>query len=194
MVFLPGEAHGERSLEDYSPWGYKELDTTERTHACKQVLLLSMRNNPAAKAIIENVSQVTSCLCSKLSNAFSFTQCKRQSLHHVFTITHWLTKSSFQPPPFPHLTTVLLFSFFLFCTCVSSTFFQQARDAPNSRPLHVSPCKWMSLSPDFHMICSLNSIRYFLKGHFLEKPSLGDTGSIPGSGRSPGNGNGNPLQ
>ena len=29
-VFLPGESHGQRSLEGYSPWGRKELDTTER--------------------------------------------------------------------------------------------------------------------------------------------------------------------
>ena len=26
-VFLPGESHGQRSLEGYSPWGRKELDT-----------------------------------------------------------------------------------------------------------------------------------------------------------------------
>ena len=31
-VILPGEFHGERSLVDYSPWGCKELDTTEHTH------------------------------------------------------------------------------------------------------------------------------------------------------------------
>ena len=31
-VFLPGEAHGQRNLEGYSPWGRKELDTTEATH------------------------------------------------------------------------------------------------------------------------------------------------------------------
>ena len=30
-VFLPGERHGERRLEGYSPWGHKELDTTEVT-------------------------------------------------------------------------------------------------------------------------------------------------------------------
>ena len=30
-VFLPRESHGERSLAGYSPWGYKELDTTEAT-------------------------------------------------------------------------------------------------------------------------------------------------------------------
>ena len=28
-VFLPGESHGQRSLVGYSPWGQKELDTTE---------------------------------------------------------------------------------------------------------------------------------------------------------------------
>ena len=27
-VFLPGKAHGERSLVGYSPWGCKESDTT----------------------------------------------------------------------------------------------------------------------------------------------------------------------
>ena len=32
-VFLPGESHGQRSPEGCSPWGHKELDTTERlTH------------------------------------------------------------------------------------------------------------------------------------------------------------------
>ena len=32
-VFLPGKSHEQRSLEDYSPWGHKELDTTvELTH------------------------------------------------------------------------------------------------------------------------------------------------------------------
>ena len=28
-VFLPGEFHGQRSLAACSPWGHKELDTTE---------------------------------------------------------------------------------------------------------------------------------------------------------------------
>ena len=31
-VFLPGESHGQRSLVGYSPWGRKELDTTEWLH------------------------------------------------------------------------------------------------------------------------------------------------------------------
>ena len=32
-VFLPGKFHGERSLVGYSPWGHKELDTTECAYA-----------------------------------------------------------------------------------------------------------------------------------------------------------------
>ena len=30
-VFSPGESHGQKSLEGYSPWGHKELDMTEAT-------------------------------------------------------------------------------------------------------------------------------------------------------------------
>ena len=30
LVFLPGEFHGQRSLAGYTPWGYKESDTTEQ--------------------------------------------------------------------------------------------------------------------------------------------------------------------
>ena len=31
-VFSLGKSHGQRNLEGYSPWGNKELDTTEHTH------------------------------------------------------------------------------------------------------------------------------------------------------------------
>ena len=37
-VFLPGESQGQRSLAGNSPWGHKELDTTEsasHTHTYK---------------------------------------------------------------------------------------------------------------------------------------------------------------
>ena len=30
QVVLPGEFHGQRSLEGYSPWGRKELNTTDQ--------------------------------------------------------------------------------------------------------------------------------------------------------------------
>ena len=32
-VFLPGKFNGQRSLVSYSPWGHKELDTTEQLNA-----------------------------------------------------------------------------------------------------------------------------------------------------------------
>ena len=40
-VSLPGESHGQRSLEGYSPWGCKGPDTTEvRAHTCTQLAFL----------------------------------------------------------------------------------------------------------------------------------------------------------
>ena len=35
-VFLPGDAHGQRNLVGYSPWGCKELDMIECVHAHTQ--------------------------------------------------------------------------------------------------------------------------------------------------------------
>ena len=40
-VFLPGESHGQRSLEGYSPWGHTELGMTEA--ACIPPLLAKGR-------------------------------------------------------------------------------------------------------------------------------------------------------
>ena len=31
-VLLPGKSHGWRTVVGYSPWGLKELDTTQRLH------------------------------------------------------------------------------------------------------------------------------------------------------------------
>ena len=36
-VFLPGESHGQGSLEGCSPWGPKELDTTEQLSVSKRM-------------------------------------------------------------------------------------------------------------------------------------------------------------
>ena len=42
-VFLPGESHGWSSLVGYSPWGGKELDTTEQI---RSLSLLASRSYP----------------------------------------------------------------------------------------------------------------------------------------------------
>ena len=46
-VFLPGKFCGQRSLEGYSPWGCKELDTTEhaRTHIMRCIHHYSVIKN-----------------------------------------------------------------------------------------------------------------------------------------------------
>ena len=35
-IFLPGESHGQRSLEGYSPWARKESDTTKHNYYVKK--------------------------------------------------------------------------------------------------------------------------------------------------------------
>ena len=42
LVFLPGQSQGQRSLAGYSPWGRKELDTTEVTQqACTECIQMA---------------------------------------------------------------------------------------------------------------------------------------------------------
>ena len=59
-VFLPGESHGQRSRAGYSPWGRKELDTTEatqhaRTHNCLTSKLIHSPSHPSGKHHTANV-------------------------------------------------------------------------------------------------------------------------------------------
>ena len=44
LVFLPGQSHGQKSLVGYSPWGHKELDTTERLSMITPLLLMVGNN------------------------------------------------------------------------------------------------------------------------------------------------------
>ena len=41
-VFLPGKFHGQRSLAGYSPWGCKELDTTEPLTLLQHTLMMTV--------------------------------------------------------------------------------------------------------------------------------------------------------
>ena len=50
-VFLPGELHGQKPLVDYSPWGCKESDMTERLSlslSTRASLVSQMVKNPPA--------------------------------------------------------------------------------------------------------------------------------------------------
>ena len=59
-VFLPGEFHGKRSLEGYSPWGCKELDMTER---------LSTATHTACMNYTESWQKVREC---RIDDGFGF--------------------------------------------------------------------------------------------------------------------------
>ena len=56
LVFLPGESHGQRSLAGYSPWGLKELDTTEcvhtLTHTHTRAHALHIKDAPGESRIV----------------------------------------------------------------------------------------------------------------------------------------------
>ena len=49
-VFLPGEAHGQRSLAGYSPCGHEELDMTERLHFTSRHRQARLQNKGLSRA------------------------------------------------------------------------------------------------------------------------------------------------
>ena len=54
-VLLPGKSHGQRSLVGCSPWGLKELDTTERLHFNFLLSCIGEGNgNPLQFSCLEN--------------------------------------------------------------------------------------------------------------------------------------------
>ena len=59
-VFLPGESHGRRSLESYSPWGRKESDTTEQLTLLLHFLFYSL----FPLSTVENpLCPINDCVC-----------------------------------------------------------------------------------------------------------------------------------
>ena len=52
-VLLPGKFHGWRSLEGYSPWGRKELDTTDLLHFQNEVIKLLKKKNRGTVNVYE---------------------------------------------------------------------------------------------------------------------------------------------
>ena len=58
-VFLPEEAHGQRSLAGYNPWGCKELDTTEQ-------ITLSQHQGHIYRYMHVLVAQLCPTLCASM--------------------------------------------------------------------------------------------------------------------------------
>ena len=67
-VFLPGKSHGQRSLAGYSPWDYKESDTTEQ-------LTLDLRSYS-----VPGFEEI------KINRRYGFCPQRNQSSKHIITI------------------------------------------------------------------------------------------------------------
>ena len=105
-VFLPGESHGQRSLEGYSPWGLEESDTTERLHFHFSLSCIGEGNdNPLQCYCLENprdggawwaavygVGQSQTQLKRLSSSSSSVIRCTENTM-----ICHWLSQRRKSP-------------------------------------------------------------------------------------------------
>ena len=74
-VFLPGESHGQRSRARYSPWGHKELDTSEQQTLTTHGPFLDKRLNSKliGQVSIQNAVQFwKKCLSSSFGEMSKF--------------------------------------------------------------------------------------------------------------------------
>ena len=82
-VLLPGKSHGRRGLVGCSPWGYKELDTTERLHFDFSLSCIGEGNgNPLQYSCLENPRDGGAWWAAISGVAQSRTQLKRLSSHY----------------------------------------------------------------------------------------------------------------
>ena len=79
-LLLPGNSHGWRSLEGCSPWGRKELDTTEQLHFHFSLSCIGEGNgNPLQYSCLENPRDRGAWWAAVYGVAQSRTQLKRLS-------------------------------------------------------------------------------------------------------------------
>ena len=81
LVSLPGEFHGQRSLVGYSPWGRKELDTTEwLTHTHTHCVCVSERMCSCIFKMSNSFIQGSASFFFEESESKYFPPCKSQCL------------------------------------------------------------------------------------------------------------------
>ena len=148
-VLLPGKSHGQRILVGCSPWGRKELDTTERLHFHFSLSCIGEGNgNPLQCSCLENPRDGGAWWAAVCGVAQSRTRLTRLS-----------SSSSKQ-----------------YFGCFYNPFTEYALRLPTLSESQRR--KGLSCGSDGKE-SSCNA---------------GDLGSLPGLGRSPGEGNGYPLQ
>ena len=88
-VLLPGKSHGWRSLVGCSPWGRRELDTTERLHFHFSLSCIGEGNgNPLQCSCLENPRDGGACWATVYGVAQSWTRLKRLSSSIIYTNTY----------------------------------------------------------------------------------------------------------
>ena len=102
-----GKRHKQRSLAGYSPWGHKQLEVTEHTHAHQpkppppcppcQLPNINLRLNTSGE--VEMLGQ------QENESQFSFSTVNAPPQKHVFKIKEVLPSPTVPPHPFSHLET-----------------------------------------------------------------------------------------
>ena len=89
-VLLPGESHEQRSLVGCSPWGSKELDTTERLHFHFSLSCIGEGNgNPLQCSCLENPRDCGAWWAAVYGVAQSWTRLKRLSSSSSSNAIKW---------------------------------------------------------------------------------------------------------
>ena len=86
-ALLPGKSHGQRSLVGYSPWGFEELDTTERLHFHFALPCIGEGNgDPLQCSCLENPRDRGAWWAAVHRVAQSRTRLKRLSMHALISV------------------------------------------------------------------------------------------------------------
>ena len=96
-VFLPGKFHGQRSLMGYTPWGCKELGTTEHTHTHTHthnmkfaILTILSVQFSSVKYIHSVAASLQNSLCHVKQTLYPVSNCSPLPRPHPLTITSLL--------------------------------------------------------------------------------------------------------
>ena len=97
-VLLSGKSHGRRSLIGCSPWGRKELDTTERLLYFSLSCIGEGNGNPLQCSCLENPSDGGAWWAAVYGIAQSWTRLKRLSSNSIiYSLDLLLTQYSTSP-------------------------------------------------------------------------------------------------
>ena len=148
-VFLPGKSHGQRSLVGCSPWGFKELDMTERLHFHALEKEVATHSSVLAWRIpgMAEPGVLPSMGSHRVGHDWSdLTAAAAAFLYIHFTALH--TFYTWQTPPHPFM----IYSGHLLCKAsLDIALLQYRRDDYNIPCLYLS-LLWQPYSPNLNTL------------------------------------------